>query len=354
MSTEAIDVVAGVLRDDAGRVLLAQRPAGKDHAGLWEFPGGKVDPGETPLAALARELLEELGIELHDAQPLVAVRHDYPGKAIRLHAWQVQRWTGEPQSLDGQSLAWVPVAELDGWPMPAADRPIVVALRLPSRYAITPDPAAFGIDDFCARFERLVAGGVRLVQLRSKQLDDAALRTCAQRCARVAERHGADLLINDRPMLAFELGVGLHLPSACLREPLDDASFEPWLPRDADVGFGVGSDANTAAHSTAPATTPARASRQARGWLAASCHDLAELDRAARLGCDFATLSPVQRTTSHAGSPTLGWRAFASLVAQAALPVYALGGMAARDEVPARGHGARGIAAISAFWPGGS
>jgi 8-oxo-dGTP diphosphatase len=363
MTSAAIDVVAGVLRDDAGRVLLAQRPAGKDHAGLWEFPGGKVDAGETPLAALARELLEELGIELHDAQPIAAVRHDYPGKAIRLHAWQVQRWTGEPQSLDGQSLAWVPSAELDDWPMPTADRPLVTALRLPTRYAITPEPSG-DIDDFCTRFERLLAGGARLVQLRSKQLDADTLRPLARRCAQLAQRHGADLLINDQPALAAELGVGLHLSSALLRRfapkdgphanPDDGAprigafsdvvSIDEWLPRRHDGTVGLH-------HSMTDGERRQMQPRFARGWLAASCHDAGELALAARIGCDFATLSPVHATASHPDATALGWAGFARLAKAATMPVFALGGMAAADEPIARNHGARGIAAIRAFWP---
>ncbi len=344
MTDIPVHVLAGILRDASGRVLLAQRPAGKALAGLWEFPGGKRETGETPLQALARELLEELGIEIHEAQPLATTTHHYNGKSIRLDAWQVMRWTGEPQGLDSQALAWVPLPELDDWPMPAADRPIVTALRLPSHYAITPEPADDD-RDFVDRFERLIAGGARLVQLRSKRLDDARLRPVAMRCAAIAERHAADLLINGHPRLALELGVGLHLPARTLAhwagDSGDDAMHqerEAWLPRLRD-------------RSTDDQESGRAAARHARGWLAASCHSSEELAMAAQIGCDFVTLSPVHTTHSHPGVVPLGWHGFSDLAAISALPVYALGGLTPQDEGAARDHGARGIAGIRAFWP---
>jgi 8-oxo-dGTP diphosphatase len=344
MSDGPIHVMAGILRDRTGRVLLAQRPQGKHLEGLWEFPGGKRDPSETPLAALARELLEELGIEIHEAESLVAVAHAYPDKRIRLDAWCVTRWTGEPQGLDGQSLAWVPLPELEAWPMPPADRPIVTALRLPSRYAITPEPGEDG-DDFLRRFEQLVAGGIRLVQLRSKVLDQDALHPLARCCVALAERHAADLLINGQPRLALELGVGLHLPSSMLRDwsgnTVGNDGRDAWLPRNASdlPTLRNASDLNRSTK------------RDARGWLAASCHDAAELALAARIGCDFVTLSPVHATRTHPDAQLLGWPAFADLAEKSPLPAFALGGVGLDDESTARELGARGIAGIGAFWP---
>lgn len=350
MNAAPIHVLAGILCDATGRVLLAQRPPGKPLAGLWEFPGGKRDPSESRLAALARELLEELGIEVHDAQPLAAVTHPYPDATIRLDAWIVTRWTGEPRGLDSQSLAWVPISELDDWPMPAADRPIVTALRLPAHYAITPEPDD-DLADFCRRFERAVAGGLRLVQLRCKRLDDDSLRPLAARCAAIAERHGADLLLNDRPALALELGVGLHLPARTLAawvaaaSPDQATAREAWLPRDSS-GVPAPLDASPNA-----SRIDQRPQRQARGWLSASCHDANELALAARLGCDFATLSPVRSTTSHPDASPLGWAEFARLGETSLLPLFALGGLTPEHEELARLHGARGIAGIRAFWP---
>lgn len=349
-SQATLHVVAGVLRDGEGRLLLAQRPAGRQHAGLWEFPGGKVEPGETALAALARELLEELGLELHEATPLLSTTWPGPARAVRLEAWTVSRWTGTPEGLDGQGLAWVPPAELARWPMPPADRPVVTALHLPDRYAITPEPDV-DVDAFCRRVERLLAGGIRLLQLRCKRLDDAALLPLARRCVALAERHGAELLLNGRPALAAQLGTGLHLDGASLRRwgalaagaSAADADLEPWLPR--------GADGRPSMAGIDPATGATRPERGVRGWLAASCHDAGELALAARLGCDFATVSPVAATASHPDATPIGWHGLAALVAGSAVPVYALGGLAG-DQLPhARSAGACGIAAIGAFWP---
>jgi len=130
-----IHVVAGVLIAPDGRVLLAQRPPGKAFAGRWEFPGGKVDPGESAQAALLRELEEELGIAVEAATPLLTVSHQYPGAAVRvfIDAWRVCRWRGEPQPLDGQQLRWCATEVLCEVDILEADRSIVTALRLPAR-----------------------------------------------------------------------------------------------------------------------------------------------------------------------------------------------------------------------------
>jgi 8-oxo-dGTP diphosphatase len=124
-----IHVVAGALFDAAGRVLIAQRPAGKHMAGGWEFPGGKLGPQETPLAGLARELREELGVEIHGARPLIAYEHCYPGRRVLLDLWLVTGFSGAPQSLDQQALRWVSLDELEHVGLLDADRPMIPVLR---------------------------------------------------------------------------------------------------------------------------------------------------------------------------------------------------------------------------------
>jgi 8-oxo-dGTP diphosphatase len=101
-----IDVAVGILMKPNGDVLLGQRPAGKPYAGYWEFPGGKVDPGETILAALKREFMEELGIEVLSADEWCGVEHVYEHAHVRLHFFISRAWRGEPQSLEGQAFAW--------------------------------------------------------------------------------------------------------------------------------------------------------------------------------------------------------------------------------------------------------
>ncbi len=126
-----MQVVAGVLRDSEGAVLLAQRPPGKHLAGGWEFPGGKLEAGETRLGALARELQEEIGVEVRDARPLFSVTHSYPHRDILLDVWLVTSFRGVPQGLEGQPLRWCPPGDLPHADLLPADRPIVTALRMP-------------------------------------------------------------------------------------------------------------------------------------------------------------------------------------------------------------------------------
>jgi 8-oxo-dGTP diphosphatase len=124
-----IHVVAGALFDSAGRVLIAQRPPGKHMAGGWEFPGGKVEPGEERLAALRRELHEELAVEVQEAAPLISYEHQYPHRRVLLDLWVVTRYSGEPQPLDAPALQWAAIDDLERIGLLEADRPMIAALR---------------------------------------------------------------------------------------------------------------------------------------------------------------------------------------------------------------------------------
>jgi 8-oxo-dGTP diphosphatase len=323
--TAALHVVAGVLRDARGRVLLAQRPPGKAHAGLWEFPGGKLEPGEEALAALSRELDEELGLEVLAARPLIAI----PNGRILLDVWEVPDFGGRLQAREGQALAWIDPAAIDVTTMPPADRPVVTALRLPSTYLVTPaietDDDAFvaggggrrppGGGGGAQRVERALDEGVRLVQLRQPTIARTRIAALARRMQAACAARGARLLVHADFALAEVLGLdGVHLPARVAR----GLERRP-LPAHRLVGV--------------------------------SCHDAAELAHAARIGADFATLSPLRATTSHPGVQPLGWDTARSLVAAAQLPVYVLGGLVRTDIASARALGAQGIAAIGGLWP---
>jgi 8-oxo-dGTP diphosphatase len=315
MKTSApVHVVAGVIQDARGRVLLARRTAGRDLAGLWEFPGGKVDPGETPEQALARELHEELGIHVKDSAPLIAVPQAWRDKRIVLDVRRIGAWNGKAVGREQQALAWVPPDKLASYPMPAADRPVVAVLRQPDRYLVTPDPDLQHSEDFLAGLERALRAGVRRVQLRSRALAADALRDLAQAMLKRCRAADAELLINADVELARALGVGVHLRAAQLME-----LRERPLP--------------------------------AKLVVAASCHDASELLHAEAIGVDFTVLGPVAATPSHPDRAPLGWDGFARLREQVGLPIYALGGMAAGDIANARAHGAQGIAAIRGLWP---
>lgn len=307
-----VHVAAGVLYDDRGRVLVQRRP---DHAhvgGTWEFPGGKADAGEGRSAALARELREELGVEVREARPLIQVRHAYPEKTVSLDVWRVVRFDGTPQPLEGQPLKWVAPESLSTLKMPPADRPIVNAVRLPDTCLVTADEPR---DEtaFLERLEARLSGGVKLVQLRVKRGRRATERL-TRAAAAACGRHGAWLVLNGDPEDALNWGAhGVHLAARGLRQ-----YGERPIPRDV--------------------------------WLSAACHDREELSRAARLEADFVLVSPVKPTTSHPGAATLGLAGFSDLCREAPMPVYALGGMTAQDLEAVWHAGGQGVAGIGGFW----
>ncbi len=309
-----VHVVAAVLRDARGRILLARRTAGRDLAGAWEFPGGKVEAGETARQALDRELHEELGIRVKSARPLVSVPQAYPTKRIVLDVHEVDAFEGTPRGREKQALAWSPLDKLASYPMPPADRPVVGVLTAPGRYLITPEPMPAERSAFLARLDKALEAGIRRVQLRARDWPAATLADLARDVAQRCRQRGAELLLNGEPALAAELGVGLHLRASQLMA-LEERPLPPELP------------------------------------VAASCHDAAELAQAERLGLDFAVLGPVRATDSHPGAPVLGWEGFHSLREHVSLPIYALGGMRAADVATARRHGAQGVAAIRGLWP---
>lgn len=309
-----IDVAAAVLFDEQGRVLINERPAGKSHAGEWEFPGGKIEAGESPRQAVVRELEEELGVHVEpaDARPLIGLTHDYPDKRVRLHVWQVERFSGRPTGREQQRLAWVSPADLSHWPLLPADAPIVTALQLPDRYLITPDLADPEV--LLQGLARAAARGVRLGVLRVPSLEPAAYAALAVRVLASAQEYGIALLLHGTGAQELSAAAaGRHLPARMLH----GLSERP-----------VASDQ----------------------WLAVSCHDAEELARARALGADFAVLGPVRDTLSHPGVPGRGWEWFGAAAASCGMPVYALGGLDTGDIESAWQAGGQGIAAIRGFW----
>lgn len=315
-AARVVEVLAGVITDARGRVLLTRRTEGRDLAGLWEFPGGKREPGETPEQTLARELHEELGISAQVGAHLITVPQAYPGKRLRLDVRHVTRWTGIPRGREGQALAWVPKERLAGYAMPPADIPVVAALRQPGRYVVSPDLGDGGADAWLAALDATLAAGADRIQLRLPGADPDDTRRLAAAAAVRCRASGAQLLLNADFDLARELGTGLHLRAAQL------------------------------------AALAARPALAEGALLGASCHTADDLAHAARLGCDFAVLGNVRPTASHPGRPGIGWAAFAALRESTSLPVYAIGGLGPDDLGEARRHGAQGIAGIRSLWRG--
>ncbi|NDY96681.1 Nudix family hydrolase [Wenzhouxiangella limi] len=312
---KSVAVVAAVLRDGQGRLLLAQRPAGKHLAGRWEFPGGKLEPDESPAEGLVRELAEELGIGITRSRPLLSLTHHYEDRCIRLLLREVGAWEGVPTGLEGQALAWVSLEQAGTLPMPAADRPMLKALALDPRYAISPDPAAFAdTESFLSDWESRLQAGYGWVQLRANSLTASELRPLALCCGALARRYRARWMLNAEPTLAEAVGAdGVHLSlerlRACRARP---------LPADRIV--------------------------------TASCQTAEDLRLAGRLGLDLVTLSPVASIgPGRSSGPQLDWSGFERLCADSPLPVLALGGVGPDDLPRARAAGGFGVAGTSRF-----
>ncbi len=308
-----IHVAAAVIRDASGRVLLTRRAQHTHQGGLWEFPGGKLEPGESVEQGLRREIKEELGLELLGHRPLIQNLHHYPDKSILLDVHLVTGYQGVAAGLEGQPLKWVEPERLKDYSMPEADLPVVRAITLPDRYLITgPDPLQQ--EQFLGRLHQALDAGIRLVQLRVGAIPEPTMLELGRAALKLCRSRKARMLLNDSPEMAMRIGAdGVHLNSKRLLE----LTARP-LP--------------------------------AEYLVAASCHTSEELAHASALGLDFAMLSPVRATASHPEALPLGWERFGQLVAGANLPVYALGGMQQSDLDKAWEQGAQGIAGISCFW----
>jgi len=305
-----IQVACGVLVNDAGEVLIAQRPEGKIAAGKWEFPGGKIESGESPLQALVRELHEELGVEVRAARRLIRFRHDYADRIVVLDTWLVSRFDGEPHSRERQLFDWVPPASLHALDTLPTVAPIALALRLPQHYVFTPPNADEAL--IHAGLPRLPRGS--LLRLRIAALDDQAYAGLAARLLQPASTCGIGLMLDRQPHLAAELGAaGWHATERALRH-----------------------------YRVRPIARSLR--------LGASVHDAAGMETARRLGADFMVLGPVLPTASHPQSQGLGWERWQQLRGESPQPVYAIGGVGPRQLEQAHEHGAQGVAGIRAYW----
>lgn len=308
-----IRVACGVLINAQGEVLLAQRPEGKIAAGWWEFPGGKIEIGESPLQALSRELQEELGVVVREAHPLICFRHEYTNRVIVLDTWCVTAFEGEPRGCEGQALQWLPVRRFaEVTPLLPTVVPIERALLAPAHYVFTPSqitPAALlaGLD--------LLPKGAWL-RLRLPLLDYAQYLHVAQQVLPVAQALGVKVFLDrDVAQAAALKADGWHCTSAGLMQLTQ---------------------------------------RPAALIAAASVHNAAQLAQAQRVGFDAAVLGPVFETPTHPDAEPLTWAGFRAIRGDVPLPVLAIGGIQPPQLDQARAANAQGLAGISAYWRGGS
>ena len=292
-----VDVAVGVLVRAGGAVLFGQRPAGKPYAGWWEFPGGKLEAGESVEQALARELHEELGLRVASSTPWVRFEFSYPHAHVRLHFCRVERWSGEPRAHEGQRLRFVdPFGELPTPLLPAAV-PTLRWLCLPPLVA----PSAvggLGLAAFLAAMERAVGAGLRGVLVDEPGLDQG-----------------------QRASVEREIALRLGAAGGSMVRLLNDARG----PAGASTALPV----------------PL--------WQGLRVRDTDDLRRAAACGCDFGLIGPVLPSGA-AAEPAIGWPGFAAVARATPLPVFAFGGLAPGDLEVARRHGAHGVVLDADVW----
>ncbi len=312
-----MQVAVGVLQRGDGRVLVARRDASRHQGGGLEFPGGKVERGESIECALERELVEELGIRPVTSSPLMTIRHRYSDRAVVLHARRVTHWSGQPRAASPEDCAWRHAADLDHWDFPAANRPLLAALRWPACSPVTPPLETVAASGWQQALETMLSQSeARLLRLRLSGHGDAGASSLGWLREVAPGDPATRLLVNAPPeqVEAMPAWVGLHLPARQAGE---------W-----DV----------------------RPVSQQR-LFSCACHDEHELERAESLGADLAYLGPVKATPSHPDAAGLGWSGLRALAERSVMPLYAIGGLAPSELADARASGAVGVAGIRGFWP---
>lgn len=290
--------------------LLGQRAPSTFYPGYWEFPGGKVEPGEAPVDALKRELDEELGMRVEHCTPWITLTHEYEHAHVRLHFFRVERWSGRVHDHVHSALAWQSADALTVSPMLPANGPVMKSLRLPSRMAVT-HAFQIGAAAQLDAIRQACRRGRLMLQLREPVLDAPTL-DFAQEAIGIARGHGCPVVLNGDADVARALGAdGVHLKATQLAVLAARPDFE---------------------------------------WVGASCHTTDELALAVRLGLDYVVVGSVLPTASHPGGDTLGWDGLAALIAGSPLPAFAIGGLDDSHLAHAQDCGAHGIAAIRGAW----
>ncbi len=316
VDSASIQVSVGVIsRNDD--YLLTLRPKDTHLGGYWEFPGGKLESGESPQQALVRELNEELGIRVISADPLIRIPYRYSDVDVYLHVFRVTAFENDPSGKEGQICRWVPKGQLRHLQLPPANHGIVAAIDLPELLVITPEPEGEN-GAFWKQLEQTLKSGTRLVQWRAKGLQAAESIRLAKKAVTLCRTYEARLIFNGTVEMAASSGAhGVHFPAAKMRHFLKSP---PKIPPSLIAG--------------------------------ASCHNEEEVEMAQEIGIDYILFSPVKPTRSHPFAIATGWERFAAICARSAVPVYALGGMSMPDIADSRACGGHGVAGIGRFWGG--
>ena len=307
------NVAIGIVENKHGQVLISQRPDRVHMGGLWEFPGGKLEAGESFKSALRRELYEEVGISITGIKKMIDYSFAYQDRNIFFQAFKVLAYRGNVEAREKQIVKWVDKKQLCSEDFPPANKAVLKAIRLPSEYMIA-DQARLG-GDLMATVEKNLQAGVSICQYRAQQSNKTDYVSMATQLRDLCAQYNAQMISNcDLDWVSDISPHGAHLTSRRL----------------------AGEFKNFTGEATAR-------------FFSASCHTAQEVEMANQLEVDCVLIGPVLKTSSHPAVKSLGWKNFSDLCIRAGRPVYALGGMNHEHKANALVYGAQGIAAITAF-----
>lgn len=312
MAQTIVQVAVGVIKNKKAEILISKRADNVHQAGLWEFPGGKIEPGESAEQALSRELKEEVGIDCLSMLPFSTIEFDYGDKQVCLHVYIIEKFNGQATGREGQLISWVEIEALSEFPFPAANKSIIIQLQLPELIQITGGFHSLG--DLLAKAKSCIKSGVKMIHFRAHHLADEIYQNYAEELLTLCKHKNVRLILNrDTQMIEKVQADGLHL-----------TSHEMFNYRQRPCGR--------------------------EKYFSVSCHDQEQLEQAKALDVDYCFLSPVKQAISHNAGEPIGFDMFSRLCHEFDMKVYALGGMCSADIKKVGRLGGAGVAVISENW----
>ncbi len=306
-----LNVSVGVLINPNKKILLAQRPESRTWSGWWEFPGGKLEKNEVPEEALARELKEEINIDVLNCEKWVTRNYLYEEYSVTLYFFKVTEWYGQITAKENQKLLWINPYEVNKSTILPPNLFILNALSLPTQYGIT-NMSETPKEIFFIQLLKQLEQGLKMIQIREKNLTLRELKKITLEIVKICKPFSAKVILNSSIELANDVNAnGVHLNAIELK----------------------------------------KFNKKSKNIIvSASCHSEEEVKIAQDKDIDFVVLSPVKRTISHPEGVALGWDNFLNITNSYDIPIYALGGMKKIDINNALDSGAIGIASQRDIW----